>query len=151
MIFSVLGFKLHRSHCRQSIVDIIEWIEINMQFMIPVTATVKEIICLIFSPRHISFFQLLPCKRALLRCHIRVAVTDMLEFIYGYAKRYKCQGILQVCKTIFICLLSKEFFCIRISKLFHRHGMDLCNIRGFAVICCDRLAAHCHISCKRMA
>ena len=131
--------KLHSPHGRQSVVDIIERIQIDMQFVIPVTTAVHEFVILICPPWHIFFFQFMPFVCALLRRQFRMRITDMLEFIHSDTKRHKGQCLLQMSKTELICIFSKEPLCIRIGKLLHRHGMDLCYVCGRKIIFLHRL------------
>ena len=99
-----------------------------MQLVIPETTAVKEIIRVVFSPRHILLFQLLPLRRALLRRQIRIAVADVLELIHRHTERHKCDRIHQMCKAEFICIFSEKCLRIRIGELLHRHGVNLRNV-----------------------
>lgn len=66
-----------------------------MKLMIPITASLHKLISLIiFSPRHVLFFKLMPLISSFLRSKLRLLIADMLELIYSNPKRHKGNGIL---------------------------------------------------------
>ena len=94
MVLVIFLFELHCPHRGQRVIDVVERIEVDMQLVVPETAAVEEIIRVVFSPRHILLFQLLPLRRALLRRQFRIGVADVLELIHRHAERHKCDRLL---------------------------------------------------------
>ena len=101
-----------------------------MLFLHPETSSFKKCISIVISPRHIFFFkrmpQLIPLHRI---CHF-LSVNLMLKFIHAGHIRNDSESLLKMCPSILISFFFKEIFHPGVGKIFHRHRMDLCNLRS---------------------
>ena len=97
----------------------------------------------------VFFLQLLPCRMSLIRCQIRIAVDNMLEFVHHASVRNKCDRIFQmhlsVCVSFFFKKQIHPWFC----KEFHRHRMNLCCLHRDIPMLFDRITSR-NISLERM-
>ena len=67
---------------------------------------------------------------SLLRCKLRIAVYNVLEFIHHCSIRNKVDGILKVHLAVIIASFPEEKLDPWFRKEFHGHGMDFCCLHG---------------------
>ena len=67
---------------------------------------------------------------ALLRRHIGIVVTSLLEIVHDCSVRNKCNGAGNVVELVFFRFVAEKQFQPRISQKFHRHGMDFRRFHG---------------------
>ena len=78
-------------------------------------------------------------------------VADVLKLVHGHAEGHEGQRLLQVREAELVRLVAEEPLGVGVGELLHGHRVDLRDIRGFAVIVRDGLAAHGHIAREGVA
>ena len=120
-----------------------------MKLFLPKTTFFHKWISFVIKMWFVFFLQLLPCRMSLIRCQIRIAVDNMLEFVHHASVRNKCDRIFQmhlsVCVSFFFKKQIHPWFC----KEFHRHRMNLCCLHRDIPMLFDRITSR-NISLERM-
>ena len=147
-VLRIALFELHGAHGGEGVVDVVERIEENVDFVVPEAAPLHKGVVFVFAPGHIFFLKLVPLHGALLGGEVRVFVNNMLEFVHRNAEGNEGQRLLKMSKAVFVGGVAEEAFRIRIAELLHGHGVNFRDICAFGIVCHNRLMAHCAVAGK---
>ena len=130
MVFLHADLELECTKLCKYIINIIERHLKDVMLSLPVCAILQELTACAIQVRTVLFLQLVPCVATLLGGKLRIAVYNMLEFIYHCSVRNKVDGILQMHLAVVIPSFTKEQFDPWLCKKFHGHRVDFCGLHG---------------------
>ena len=130
MIFLHADLKLECTKLCKYIINIVERHLKNVVLSLPVTAFFHKPAASGIHIWTVLLLQPVPCITSLLRCKLRIAVYNVLEFIHHCSIRNKVDGILKMHLAVIIASFPEEKLDPWFRKEFHGHGMDFCCLHG---------------------